>query len=180
MIQTPSGRPRQQARSVVAFLLIGLGCASLLAATVQLTRARITQNRATQETRGILRLTGAEHPPTTGTWRDDAWAACDGTLLLRGAASGYGGDIHWMLAANTGPAGPQVRRLLVTSHQETPGIADFLNDPDHPWLLGFAGHGTDAAEIDAIAGATITTRALARSVGQALGRPLPKPADCPP
>ena len=74
------------------------------------------------------------------------------------------------------------RRLLVTGHQETPGIADFLNDPEHEWLLSFIGRGPDAAEVDTISGATITTRALARSVGGALAQPLrgppPGPQDC--
>jgi Na+-translocating ferredoxin:NAD+ oxidoreductase RnfG subunit len=107
-------------------------------------------------------------------------------VLLRGTAPGYGGAIRWLLAADLdAPEGdreatPRIRRLVVTAHQETPGIADFLDDPEHPWLRGFAGRGADVAALDTISGATITTRALARSVGAALTETLPAPAECAP
>lgn len=172
--------PRSRSRALGTFLVIGVGCAALLAATVHLTRARIERNHAAREAGTILRLTRLDQPPATGTWEGDVWAACDGTLLMRGEAQGYGGPIRWMLAAATTGGDRRIRRVLVTDHKETPGIADFLNDPDHEWLLGFAGRGADAAEVEAVSGATITTRALARSLGDALSRPLPSPADCPP
>lgn len=172
---------RARIRALGAFLLVSVGCASLLAAIVALTRAPIERNRAAQEASAILDLTGFDAPPATGTWRDDVWVTCDGLVLLRGVATGYAGPIRWMLAAaagSTAEAAPRIRRLLVTGHQETPGIADFLNDPDHEWMLGFAGRSADAIEVDTISGATITTRALARSVGAALARPLPRPQGC--
>jgi Na+-translocating ferredoxin:NAD+ oxidoreductase RnfG subunit len=171
---------RSRTRSVAAFLVIALGCATLLAATVHFTRERIARNRAAEEAAGILRLTKLERPPTTGNWEGDVWAACDGTLLMRGAADGYGGPIHWMVAAHETPDGPQIGRVMVTDHHETPGIADFLNDPEHPWLMAFAGRGADAAEVDTISGATITTRALARDIGARLAEPVGPLPECPP
>jgi len=159
---------------------MGCGCALLLAVTLQFTREPIARNHAAREAGAILDLTGLDTPPATGTWQDDAWVTCTGLVLLRGAAEGYGGPIRWMLAADADSAGPRVRRLLVTAHQETPGIADFLNDPDHPWLRSFTGRGADAAQLEGISGATITTRALARSVGTALAWPLTAPAECTP
>jgi len=176
---TPPARPGRVS-SAAALLLIGCGCALLLAVTLQFTREPIARNYAAREAGAILDLTGLDAPPATGTWQSDAWVTCTGLVLLRGAAEGYGGPIRWMLAADSDGAGPQIRRLLVTAHQETPGIADFLNDPDHPWLRSFSGRGADAAQIDSITGATITTRALARSVGVALARPLTAPAECAP
>jgi len=166
------------AKALGTFLLIGFGCAALLAATVQVTRAPIERNRAAQEAGAILQLTGRDAPPATGAWQDDAWMACDGTLLLRGAAEGYGGAIRWMLAAEAQEGSARIRRVLVTGHQETPGIADFLNDPEHPWLLQFAERGADAAAVDTITGATITTRGLTRSIGAALARPLAAATGC--
>jgi Na+-translocating ferredoxin:NAD+ oxidoreductase RnfG subunit len=166
-------------RPVAAFLLIALGCAVLLAATVHFTRDRIARNRAAEEAEGILKLTQLERPPATGTWEGDVWAACDGTLLLRGTAQGYGGPIRWMLAAHATPDGPEIGRVMVTGHRETPGIADFLNDSEHPWLMSFAGRSADAAEVDTISGATITTRALARDIGKRLAEPVGPLPECP-
>jgi len=175
--------PLLRIRAIGAFVAIGLGCAALLAATVALTRAPIEHNRAAQEAHAIMVLTGLDALPATGSWQDDAWVACDGSLLLRGTANGYGGAIRWMLAADSrgvAPDGLIIRRLIVTGHQETPGIADFLNDPNHAWIAGFVGRGADAAEVDTISGATITTRALARSVGAALVQPHAPPSGCEP
>jgi Na+-translocating ferredoxin:NAD+ oxidoreductase RnfG subunit len=171
---------RERARALAPFLAIALGCAALLAVTVQFTRERIDRNHAAREADTILRLTRLEAPPASGTWEGDVWASCDGTLLMRGAAQGYAGPIRWMLSARLTADGPRIGRVMVTSHQETPGIADFLNDPEHAWLLAFAGRGADAAEVDTVTGATITTRALAQDIGARLGLPLDPPAECPP
>jgi Na+-translocating ferredoxin:NAD+ oxidoreductase RnfG subunit len=171
---------RQRARALALFLAIALGCAALLAVTVQFTRERIDRNHAAREADTILRLTRLESPPASGIWQGDVWASCDGTLLMRGAAQGYAGPIRWMLSARLTADGPRIGRVMVTNHQETPGIADFLNDPEHPWLLAFAGRGADAAELDTLTGATITTRALAQDIGARLALPLDPPAECPP
>ena len=174
----PSGTAR--ARALGLFLVIAVGCAALLAVTVYFTRERIERNHAAREAATILRLTRLDSPPATGTWQGDTWAACDGTLLMRGVAQGYAGPIRWMLSAHMTPDGPRIGRVMVTSHQETPGIADFLNDPEHEWLRAFAGRGADAAELDTITGATITTRALAQDIGTRLAQPLELPKECPP
>jgi len=166
-------------RALVGFLLIGLGCASLLAATVMLTREPIALNRAALEARAVLWLTGRKVPPAVGTWADDRWFTCDGQVLLRGVAPGYGGAIHWLLAVDLAGAAPTILRVLVAAHQETPGIADFLNDPEHPWLVRLRGHGADADRVETISGATITTRSLARSIATALAQLDPEQASCP-
>jgi Na+-translocating ferredoxin:NAD+ oxidoreductase RnfG subunit len=179
----PHPAPRATLRTLGAFLLIGSGCAVLLAATVAMTRDPIARNRAAQEAGAILDLTGLDAPPATGTWQDDVWVTCDGFVLLRGAAQGYGGPIRWMLSAeqpDAAAAAPRIRRLLITTHQETPGIADFLDDPEHPWLQQFGGRSADVVALDTISGATITTRALIRSVGASLAGPLPTPTECSP
>ena len=46
--------------------------AALLAATVAVTRAPIEHNRAAQEARAILDLTGVGAPPASGSWQGDA------------------------------------------------------------------------------------------------------------
>ncbi len=180
MTEPSPDQPRPRARALARFLLIGLGCAALLAGTVHFTRERIDRNHAAREAATILRLTQLESPPADGAWQGDVWASCDGTLLMRGEASGYGGPIRWILSANMSADEPRISRVLITSHQETPGIADFLNDPEHPWLLAFAGRGADAAELDTLSGATITTRALAQTIGARMAGPFAPPAECPP
>lgn len=154
-------------RPLAAFLAITAGCATLLAATVELTAPRIAEARARLEHRAVARLVGGDTAPP-GCWTGDTWFLDDGRTLLRGSAAGYGGPIQWMLVFDAAAGTPLIQRVLVTAHQETPGIADFLNDPKDGWLTGFNGRGADAADLDTISGATITTRALARSIGRAL------------
>ncbi|MBX3705395.1 MAG: FMN-binding protein [Pseudomonadales bacterium] len=154
-------------RPLAAFLAITAGCATLLAATVELTAPHIADARARLEHQAVARLLDADTAPP-GCWTGDTWFLGDGHALLRGSAAGYGGPIQWMLVFDATAGTPLIQRVLVTAHQETPGIADFLNDPQHGWLTGFHGRGADAANLDTISGATITTRALTRSIGRAL------------
>jgi len=182
---------RRYVRPLAGFLIIGLGCAVLLAATAHLTADRIQHNRAVQQSRAIAWLTDRTDAPADQRWEDNRWRFCadtttaervadgpvaSGLTLVRGTAPGYGGAIHWMLAAETGASGLLIRRLLITSHQETPGIADFLDDPQHGWLQRFAGRGAEVADLEGISGATITTRALTRNIGEALQK-APAPCD---
>jgi len=183
---------RHYARPLAGFLIIGLGCAALLAVTADLTADRIQHNRAAQQARAIAWLIGRTDPPTDQRWDDNRWLLCagvngdatgteapnpEGLTLVRGTAPGYGGAIHWMLAADTSEGRLLIRRLLITAHQETPGIADFLDDPRHHWLQRLAGRGADVATLEGISGATITTRALTRNIGEALQE---EAATCPP
>jgi Na+-translocating ferredoxin:NAD+ oxidoreductase RnfG subunit len=166
-------------RALAGFLLIGLGCASLLAATAVLTREPIARNRAALEARAVLWLTHRELPPAVGSWVDDRWFTCDGQVLLRGVAPGYAGPIHWLLAAELSDQTPAIVRVLVAAHQETPGIADFLNHPEHPWLLSLRGRGVAVADVATVSGATITSRSLARSIAGTLAAVDREQAPCP-
>ena len=72
-------------------------------------------------------------------------------------------------------------RVRITGHQETPGIADFLDRPDAGWLNRLPGR--DAAglrALDTVSGATITSRALKRDLARALERPALATLACPP
>ena len=172
---------------------IGLTCAIALAATNWLTAERIRFNE-TEAERALL----AELIPA-GAWAPSlpqdldrvpaVWQLCGEALLARSNAAGYGGDIRLLYtlagpftSEATGPGvsgAPTLIRLAVLGHQETPGIADFLTDPD--WLAMFEGRSASAMDdMAAITGATITSRgitqhlaAVLRQNAELLGEPVP-------
>jgi Na+-translocating ferredoxin:NAD+ oxidoreductase RnfG subunit len=158
-------------RSVAAFVVLVIACAALLAATAAVTRDRIEHNRNRQFLDLVQTLLG-DTPPEQLTWERDVARLCDGRALLRGRAPGYAGAIHWLAAADaTGPA-PRLSGLRITSHQETPGIADFLDRPERGWLAELQGRDADAiATVDTVTGATITSRALRSALAARLMDP---------
>lgn len=161
-------------------------CAGLLAITASLTREQIEHNRNRQFLDLVETLTGT--PPTDAiVWQGDVAPLCDGPgdaperLLLRGRAPGYGGTIHWLAAADVTAANPRLTGLRITAHQETPGIADFLNLPDRGWLATLPGRDADeVAAVNAVSGATITSRALRDGVAARLGDPALADVKCDP
>ena len=61
-------------------------------------------------------------------------------------------------------------RVRLISHQETPGITDFLNDP--AWWAALAGsRAAELEALDAVSGATITSRAIGRHLAAVLREP---------
>jgi Na+-translocating ferredoxin:NAD+ oxidoreductase RnfG subunit len=158
-----------EARGTLNVLLIGLGCALVLALTHTATRDRVQDN----ETRS-LRLAIADLVPDpeavpnsvldlssspTSSW------LCDGTLLALTDTTGYGGLITLLFTSTATSTGPEsgiarLHRLTVTRHQETPGITDFLRQ-DQGWLSSLEGLAPpDLRRVDTVTGATITSRAI--------------------
>jgi Na+-translocating ferredoxin:NAD+ oxidoreductase RnfG subunit len=169
-------------RTFVTFAMLTTGCAALLAVTAWATRPAIEANRQRQFAETLSELAGQPVDPSSLRWESGRGRLCDGTLLLRGRAAGYAGAIDWLAAAATDEAATTLRALRVVAHQETPGIADFLYDPQRGWLASLSGRSAaDLAEVDTVSGATITTRALRRDLVQALldASPAP-PQECPP
>ena len=95
-------------------------------------------------------------PDTTTGQR--CWKLDDsGLRLTRTVAQGYGGGIDILLTQDAG----QLRGLRITAHQETPGIADFLNRYDEGWLSNLTGRTSmELTALDTVTGATITSRAM--------------------
>jgi electron transport complex protein RnfG len=167
--------------AVAAFVVLVLVCGALLAGTAALTGERIEQNRQRQFLALVAELTGGERPADAIRWQGDVAPLCDGTALLRGRAAGYGGAIHWLAAVNVDATPPVLTGLRITAHQETPGIADFLNRPERGWLASLGGRSATAlAATDAVTGATITSRALVRSLAEAVGDPAVAAVACEP
>lgn len=168
-------------RPVLAFIAMVLGCGTVIAFTAALTEARIEENRARRVLDTLTELTGSPALATDVSWRDDVAFLCPDQALIRGAAPGYGGDIHWLGSADVSGGTPRLKVIRITAHQETPGIADFLNRPRQGWLGSLAGRGAAGiAQVDAVSGATITSRSLRRSLTSALARPALRQSECPP
>ena len=147
-------------------VLIAAACATLLALTDAWTADRIARNARAYEHRQIIDLAGTSPPPDTA-WANDVWDFCNGTKLARSSAVGYGGSIRMVV----GVTGERILGLRVTDHQETPGLADFLREPDRGWLAVLKGRTQrDTTTVDAVAGATITSEAVIRAVRDAMAR----------
>lgn len=93
------------------------------------------------------------------------------------APDGYSGKIGMLVAISHDGAISGVR---VVSHKETPGLGDYIDIAKNPWIELFAGAShqnhqevdwkvkKDGGQIDYMAGATITPRAVTKAVHNAL------------
>jgi Na+-translocating ferredoxin:NAD+ oxidoreductase subunit G len=93
------------------------------------------------------------------------------------APDGYSGKISMIVAINNAGVVSGVR---VVTHKETPGLGDYIDIAKNKWISLFAGAShqryqegdwkvkKDGGHIDYMAGATITPRAVAKSVHNAL------------
>lgn len=168
-------------RAILNVAAIALACAAALAGTHRLTEDRIRFNETARLRDAIASLlpAGTQAPPLTPSVQQvpAIWRLCSGYLLGRSDARGYGGDIR-LLYALEGTGEGTLTGVTVLGHSETPGLADFVTDPE--WLAAFTRR--SPAEIDelaAITGATITSRAVAdhlagvlRNRDQVLGSPI--------
>ena len=144
----------------------------------------------------IVEMLPNEHPgshqvtqfsPLPGWWQAEttyADASVRMTWLAPVLAQGYAGEIRLRVALDHAGA---LRALGLISHQETPGLGDIVERRHSDWLLQFqdnrAGPSVerfrlraDGGEIDGISGATVTTRAIADAVAEAMSR-LPRQLD---
>ena len=145
-------------------------CAMLLVLTQTLTGERIEANVREHELRLVTELTGTT-PPASSTWSNGMWDMGNGTVLVRADVSGYGGPISMVIAVATTVRPQRTIGVRVTSHQETPGLADFIGQPERGWLAELSGLSRgELGSVDVVSGATITSNAVRRGVAQALSR----------
>lgn len=98
-------------------------------------------------------------------------------LLTPVAPDGYNGAIHLLVGINYNGTLLGVR---VISHQETPGLGDYIETRRSNWILDFKGRSLtnpnesgwrvkrDGGVFDQVTGATITPRAVVKAVHKAL------------
>lgn len=94
------------------------------------------------------------------------------------ARDGYSGDINYIIGINLEDAG--IAGVRVLSHRETPGLGDKVDLRKSGWILGFDGKSLenpapekwtvtkDGGSFDSFTGATITPRALTKSIASVL------------
>ncbi|RLM22837.1 electron transporter RnfG [Brenneria alni] len=98
-------------------------------------------------------------------------------VVMFGAERGYSGVINLLIGIN---ANGELTGVRTISHTETPGLGDKIELSHGDWILGFTGKSLqnttekqwhvkkDGGEFDAFTGATITPRAVVKSVHQTL------------
>ena len=149
-----------RARSILALVAIALVCATLLAGTRALTAPHISANHAMAAQQELHALLGREVGSIPENWIDGLWQRCDGSLIVRAQVPGYAGPIE-LLAALSGNPPERLSGVRITRHQETPGIADFLNRPEAGWLAALSDSAvSELKATDAVTGATITSKAV--------------------
>jgi electron transport complex protein RnfG len=157
------------------------------------TRERIADNEA----RRVLAELAAILPPALhdnephrdmlvlekpGDERRQIWRArLDGkptaAVLTSLAPDGYSGQIRLLVALTIDE---QILGVRVASHSETPGIGDVIEAGKSPWIRSFDGRSLeqpdesrwrlrkDGGDIDAISGATVSSRAVVAATRRAM------------
>jgi electron transport complex protein RnfG len=173
--------------------LLALTCALLLAFTNQLTQATIESNQRHYQER-VLRemVNGAELVESISGYNVFRNGTQIGTIEPFTTSRGYNGEIDLLIALTLNSITPdsliqdsliQDRKVIsvrVTRHEETPGIGDKIEQDVSGWIHQFAGksaRNTDwtlspGGDIDAISGATITSRAVTSAIGELLAEEL--------
>ena len=159
--------------------VLALTCAFLLAFTHQITQQTIQSNQRHYEER-ILRemVNGAELEKSISGYNVFRKGTQIGTIEPFMTSRGYNGEID-LLIALTLKSSTQDRKIIsvrVIHHEETPGIGDKIEPDVSSWIHQFAGKSardTDwtlspEGDIDAISGATITSRAVTGAIAEVL------------
>lgn len=192
---TGTPRPAPAWRAVASLALFAAVAAALVGGADTLTRARIRANeaaalRATLATlvpadrhdnaleADVVRLPvdGADRP-LQPVYRARRGAVPVAAIYTTVVPEGYGGPITLLVAVT--PDGTVLAVRTVT-HTETPGIGDFIERDRSAWVELFAGRSlarpapagwqvrASGGEFDAVAGATVTSRAIVGGVRRVL------------
>lgn len=172
-------------KPVKTFTTIAVVCAALLATTHWLTANRIKHNQQVYALAQLAKVlpnvneTLTKQPSTALVYASHFKAEPTGFILPLTTMQGYNGYIQGWLAVDLSG---HVRGIRIVEHNETPGIGDVIETAKSDWLNQFIHqqHGSaifelkrDQGTFDHVSGATITTRALTRAVGQTLAKSQP-------
>lgn len=114
---------------------------------------------------------------TTVAYRARLKGDTTAVVLQAVAPDGYAGKISLILAIRSNG---EIGGVRVVSHNETPGLGDYIDIKKDPWIKGFDGKSQDGytnadwkvkkdgGKFDYMAGATITPRAVVKAVHKAL------------
>ncbi len=165
------------ARVALTLFLITAVVAAALAGVNALTADRIAAVKAENTRRAIEAVLpggGEEIPFTDSTGTVAKVYASDAGYAVEVTPAGFGGAIDMMVGVDREG---KVLGIRIVSHSETPGLgasAASENAAGENFRAQFAGKGgtlavtKDGGEIDALTGATVTSRAVAAGVNAAL------------
>jgi Na+-translocating ferredoxin:NAD+ oxidoreductase subunit G len=120
-------------------------------------------------------LLGTDEP--TLAYRARRKGRITAVVLQAIAPDGYGGKISLILAIRRNG---EIAGVRVVTHNETPGLGDYIDIKKSKWITGFDGKSLqpgrdedwqvkkDCGKFDYMAGATITPRAVVKAVHKAL------------
>lgn len=126
--------------------------------------------------RDMLRLALPDDEPRQ-IWRARRAGKPVAAVLTSLAPDGYAGQIRLLVAVTIDG---QILGVRVTSHSETPGIGDVIEADKSAWIGSFDGRSLgepeesrwrlrkDGGDIDAISGATISSRAVVAATRRAM------------
>jgi len=190
-------RARAVALSAAALGGCALLSVLLLTGTEALTRERVAAARAQAERDALAmvlppgaydndplvdritvtapRWLGSDRP--LSVWRARRAGAPSALVLEAVARDGYAGPIELRIGVD---AAGRIAGVRVVAHQETPGLGDAIDAGRSDWILGFSGRALglppaerwtvrrDGGDFDQFTGATITPRAVVRTVRRTL------------
>ena len=193
MSATLPGAMGRAALGLATFALITAGSVAL---TRGLTEERIADNRQASRNREVAAVAPAGHDgrlldhvmsrpaaPAFGfeapvtLWQARAGERVLGVVVPVTAARGYSGDISLVVGLD---AAGTITGVRVTDHRETPGLGDRIEARKGDWIEQFTGHsladppaggwavGPDGGGVEALTGATITSRAVVSAVHRTL------------
>ncbi len=172
-------------KPVSTFTAIAFICAAMLAVTHWLTETRITQNQQRYALAQLAKVLPNENEsiskltPNELIYASHLESLPTGFILPLTTMEGYNGYIQGWLAVDLDG---QVRGIRIVKHSETPGIGDVIDAARSTWLNQFLDkqHETavfelkqDQGTFDHVSGATITTRAVTRAIGNTLATAYP-------
>lgn len=153
-------------RKLIGFVVMAAICGALLAATRQWTQPRIDAEARERRLAAYAQVTSRETVPAA--LETDPYALCPKFSVPQTTSRGYGGNMTVLVAIKA----REVVGVRITAHSETPGIGDFIDSKRSDWPDGLRGmRGETLDDIDAVAGATITVRAVRRALEAALNEP---------
>ena len=180
-------------KRVVGMAALASTIAAALGATHQLTEGAIAENRQRQWLDTVRAITGDDGIvwPTGRRGLPERWLICDARqrprhLLQTVRTRGYAGEITLLMAL---AANGRLTGVRVIEHRETPGLGDAIEHHKSSWLRQLDGLTPitaarpaarlqiDGGTIDALSGATITSRAVVAEVTSTVAA-FAKPDDC--
>jgi electron transport complex protein RnfG len=188
---------KSSARTALILLLFAVAGTALLAYTFDITRGTIEHNEQVAKLALINQALPNGHydnhlmqdtvslAPDTLLGTDEATTAYRARLAGKPAAlvleavapDGYSGKIKLLIAIR---ADGDISGVRVISHNETPGLGDYIDIARNAWIKNFDGTSLakyndgdwkvkkDGGKFDYMSGATITPRAVVKAVHKAL------------